>query len=484
MVPIQVVLFLLLSRAGNVFATSLEPAMGGINPIDIKGKQFVDSQTGDPFFIKGLAYQPGGSADVKQDHDPLSEPTICARDIPLFQELGVNTIRVYSVNPDLNHDYCMSLLAMAGIYLILDVNSPLPNQHLNRYEPWKSYNPFYIDHVFKVVQQFSNYSNTLAFFAGNEVINDFKSSQLSPRYIKQLIGDIKMFSDKHCARSVPIGYSAADDLKYRVSLSNYLACSNDSNPRQKVDFYGVNSYQWCGKQTLKSSGYDLLIDSYKDYSKPVILSEFGCNKVLPRKFGEIEGIFSSEMVKVFSGGLAYEYSQESNNYGLVEIQDEGDIKLLSDFHELKDQYRSVDLSNIKGKTDINQFKGDVPCKDTYENMNIKMEIAEELSKELIEDGVTVDVGKHIAINLDKLHPNKAVYNMDGTPWQGANGFKLVHDLFPQAKDKATSKDDKKQKERKESTEHKKSTATALKCLTIYDWAVVISTITIFAITMF
>lgn len=480
-----VLCLLLLSGTGMVFATSLETSLGGINPIEIKGKQFIDSQTGEPFFIKGLAYQPGGSADVNQDQDPLSEPTICARDIPLFQQLGVNTIRVYSVNPDLNHDYCMSLLAMAGIYLILDVNSPLPNQHLNRYEPWKSYNPFYIDHVFKVVQQFSNYSNTLAFFAGNEVVNDFKSSQLSPRYIKQLIGDIKMFSGKHCNRSVPVGYSAADDLKYRVSLSNYLACYNDSTPEQSVDFYGVNSYQWCGKQTLKSSGYDKLIDSYKNYSKPVILSEFGCNKVLPRKFGEIEGIFSQEMMEVFSGGLAYEYSQESNNYGLVQIQDEGDIKLLSDFHELKDQYCAVDLSNMKATNIVDEPVGnDLPCKNTYDNLNINIGIAEELSKELIEDGVTVDVGQHIAINLNKLHPNNAIYNMDGTHWQGATGLKVVRDLFPQAKDKAVSKDEKKHNEGRESSDHKKSTATALKCLTIYDWAVMASVLGIFAITMF
>ncbi|CAL9728039.1 1,3-beta-glucanosyltransferase Gas4p [Monosporozyma unispora] len=479
----KVILNLLLLSLKLVATSELE-SKPGISSIEVKGKQFINSQTGEPFLIKGLAYQPGGSADVNEDQDPLSEPTICSRDIPLFQQLGVNTIRVYSINPDLNHDYCMSLLAMAGIYLILDVNSPLPNQHLNRYEPWKSYNPFYMEHVFKVVKQFSNYSNTLAFFAGNEVVNDFKSSQLSPRYVKQLIGDIKMFSDKHCPRTIPIGYSAADDLNYRVSLSNYLACYNDSTPMQIVDFYGVNSYQWCGQQTLKTSGYDLLIDAYKDYSRPVILSEFGCNKVLPRKFGEIEGIFSQEMLKVFSGGLAYEYSQESNNYGLVEILDEGDIKLLSDFHELKNQYCSIDLANVKVEISKDDM-GDVPCVDQYKNLNVNMEIAEELSKDLIEDGVEVEVGKHIAINLNKIHINEAIYNADGTPWKDNTGLKVVYDLFPQTKEKTVSKHDEKGKERKETTDSKKkNTATSIKCLSIYDWVVIISAITLLVITMF
>lgn len=73
----------------------------------------------------------------------------------------------------------MSLLGLAGIYLVLDVNSPLPNHHLNRYEPWNSYNVEYLENIFKVVEQFSYYNNTLGFFAGNEVVNDKMSAKVS-----------------------------------------------------------------------------------------------------------------------------------------------------------------------------------------------------------------------------------------------------------------------------------------------------------------
>lgn len=137
-----------------------------VHTIQIKDKHFVDTVTGKPFFIKGVDYQPGGSSDVSEKQDPLSNPDACARDILLFQELGINTVRIYSINPDLNHDACMTMLAMAGIYLILDVNSPLQNQHLNRYEPWTTYNEVYLEHVFKVVEQFSHYNNTLGFLLG------------------------------------------------------------------------------------------------------------------------------------------------------------------------------------------------------------------------------------------------------------------------------------------------------------------------------
>lgn len=121
--------------------------------------------------IRGVDYQPGGSASVEKGSDPLSDPEKCARDIFLFQKLGVNTIRVYSVDPTLNHDECMTMLAAAGIYLVLDVNTPLPNEHLYDLEPWTTYTPAYIEHVFQCIEVFSGYDNLLAFLAGNEVVH-------------------------------------------------------------------------------------------------------------------------------------------------------------------------------------------------------------------------------------------------------------------------------------------------------------------------
>lgn len=391
---------------------------GYVNPITIRDKHFIDSVTGEPFFIKGVDYQPGGAAEINGTNDPLSDPDKCARDIALFKDLGINTIRIYSVNPELNHDKCMTMLASAGIYLILDVNTPLQNQHLNRYEPWTTYNPYYLEHVFKVVSKFSNYDNTLAFFAGNEIINDEKSAVHSPIYVKKLVGDIKQYIAETGIRAVPVGYSAADDLNYRVSLSKYLECDS-GNKYDSVDFYGVNSYQWCGEQTIETSGYEKLIAAYRDYSKPVILSEFGCNKVLPRQFGEVDAIYSKDMYTVFSGGLVYEYSQEPNNYGLVKIQADNSVQILPDFHALKRRYKATRLPTSKElfNTDYPSIQGTISCAREYKNLEISGKVADTIAQPIIKQGVSIRAGRYVPdLKPSDFESPYRIVDVDGLPW--------------------------------------------------------------------
>jgi len=398
-----------------------------VHPIEIVGTHFYDSETEEPFFIKGVDYQPDGSSGFVGSSDPLANPQTCVRDIMLFQELGINTIRIYSINPDLDHSKCMTMLATAGIYLMLDVNSPLPNQHINRYEPWTTYNPIYLEHVFKVVQEFSQYNNTLGFFAGNEIINDKKSSEVSPVYVKQLVTDIKNYILKNCERDIPVGYSAADDLRYRVSLSKYLECELPQDTTMKsVDFYGVNSYQWCGQQTLETSGYDELIKAYQNYSKPVFFSEYGCNKVLPRQFHEAEVLYSPIMAQVFSGGLVYEFTQEANNYGLVRIDSNGNTKILQDLKTLKTRYQAIDES-LKVQY-FQEHSTTAPiCQDKYLNLGTNMDLPKKLAKALIEKGVEA-TGGYCELESKDFETKYKIYDTDGSIWENPNGIKIVNQL--------------------------------------------------------
>ncbi|CAI5759646.1 unnamed protein product [Candida verbasci] len=398
-----------------------------VHPIVIHGHFFIDNVTKEPFYVKGIDYQPGGSSGFSPDKDPLSDPAQCARDIVLFQELGINTVRIYSINSQLNHDKCMTMLAKAGIYLVLDVNSPMPQHHLNRYEPWTTYNLYYLENIFKIVEQFSWYNNTLAFIAGNEIVNDPISASVSAPYIKAVVRDLKLYISKHSPRQVPVGYSAADDLNYRISLAKYLECYYD-DVNEAIDFYGVNSYQWCGDQTFYSSGYSILVNDYKSFTKPVFFTEYGCNEVLPRNFDEVPILYTNDMIDVFQGGLIYEFSQEPNNYGLVEVLPDGDINILRDFLQLKTKYDSlpnldynfilesmkVNAQEINEK--IRKYKTSVPrCDERYLNLDISKGVPASFGEILIDCGVSATRGKYVDLSTQEM-TSQFRYYLNGEPF--------------------------------------------------------------------
>lgn len=365
---------------------------GALDHIAIKQHHFYSAESDKPFIIRGLDYQPGGSANFKKGFDPLSDINTCARDIWLFQQLDINVIRVYSVDPDINHDECMTLLAMAGIYLVLDVNSPLPNQHLNNKEPWTTYNPIYLEHIFKVVEVFSGYHNTLAYLAGNEVIFDEESAKASPNYQKAVVRDLKAYMTNHVSRIIPVGYSNADDLKYRISLFVYLECGAEGY----IDFFGVNTYQWCGQTTFEGSGYDVLVEAYRRATIPIMFTEFGCNKFLPRKWPEVQALYSPKMTGVFSGALAYEYSMEPNLYGLVKIDSNGNVATLPDYDNLLKAYAAIPLNKVViGEYNANSTRPmTCPSSDDpiFEHITANFTLPTTLGAEFIKSGVNATRG--------------------------------------------------------------------------------------------
>lgn len=90
-----------------------------MQPLEVEGDFFVNKATGNRFQIVGVAYQPGGSAGYNPAlrRDPLSNKDVCLRDAALMQILGVNTIRTYNLDPDLNHDDCASVFNAVGDHL-------------------------------------------------------------------------------------------------------------------------------------------------------------------------------------------------------------------------------------------------------------------------------------------------------------------------------------------------------------------------------
>lgn len=275
-----------------------------------------------------------------------------------MQQLGINTIRIYNLDPAINHDMCASIFNAVGIYMLLDVNSPLPGQSLNRGDPGSTYNSQYLTQIFGIVEAFKEYPNTLGFFAGNEVINDDPSGGVVPPYLRAVTRDLKNYIAKHSIRSIPVGYSAADVSDILADTWEYLQCAinGSTSDRSRADFFGLNSYSWCGNATSDSSGYNKLVAQFSNTTIPVFFSEYGCNRVLPRVFSEVPFLYSPQMTSVMSGGLVYEYSQEVSDYGLVVLYSNGTAQLRGDYDSLQAQYNKLNVTLLEsGNTTATQL---------------------------------------------------------------------------------------------------------------------------------
>jgi hypothetical protein len=270
----------------------------------------------------------GGAADPK---DPLLDIENLKRDVANFKSLGINTIRVYTVDNSKNHDEGMKMLDDAGIYLALDANTP--KFSLNRETEAtlrRSYNEVYLQNVFATVDAFADYSNLLLFFSGNEVINERNNTNAAP-YIKAVTRDMKQYISNRAGRKIPVGYSAADVAENIEEQALYFNCGSDD---ARSDFFAFNDYSWCDPSSFTQSGWDQKVKTYSEYSKPIFLSEFGCI-TNTRQWGEIASLYSSNMTSVYSGGLAYEYTVEVNGFGIVSVGSDGKVSPNEDFNRLK-----------------------------------------------------------------------------------------------------------------------------------------------------
>ncbi|KAK8077909.1 1-3-beta-glucanosyltransferase gel2 [Apiospora saccharicola] len=339
---------MLLQSALVAFGATIAAA---VPALEAHGNQFVNPKTNDVFQIVGMAYQIGGSAGYDPSHgkDPLSNGDVCKRDAALMQVLGINTIRVYNLDPNLNHDECASIFNAAGMYMVIDVNSPLAGESLNSLEPWTSYYDTYLNRTFAIVEAFKSYPNLLGFFSGNEVISNVKQGGTAPPYIRAVTRDLKQYIKNHADRPIPVGYSAADVREVLEDSWNYFQCSieGEADDMSRADMFALNSYSWCADASFESSGYNTLVDLFKTSSVPVFYSEFGCNTPSPRIFTEIGTIYGDKMTPTFSGGVVYEFAQEPNNFGLAEVSKDNSVKLLKDFQTLKNQYSKVDWKSVQ-----------------------------------------------------------------------------------------------------------------------------------------
>ncbi|CAL1696353.1 unnamed protein product [Somion occarium] len=342
------------TRAAAILAAAaaLFTGVHAVQKVSRAGR-YLYTEDGNRFFIKGVAYQEQGDIAVDPNNrflepssfiDPLADGDACTRDLPFLQQLGVNTIRVYSVNSSLNHDSCMSTFSGANIYTIIDLSLPV-NGSIDRSSP--SWAANLLDLYISTIDVFTKYDNVLAYNVGNEVVIA-PNGTAAAAYVKAAARDTKAYLASKSSSAL-VGYAAIDgDSTWIDPLANYLSCdpSGGNSGNTAIDLFGLNNYEWCGDAS--ASAYANKNAQFAGYNVPAYFSEFGCITSPPRLWTETQALFSEPMTDIWSGGLAFSYfpaTSSQGQFGMITIGSDGSVQTSDDFDRLKTQYGQLSPPN-------------------------------------------------------------------------------------------------------------------------------------------
>lgn len=308
-----------------------------LDPVILKGKQFFHSITGEYFPVKGVAYYPRpntGDLSLTNSVDFFTEDfrDLWQADIEHFKTLGVNTIRIYAVDPSQNHDAFMCALQEAGIYVMVGLLADCENCGIGPNAAPSCYPPSLKERGEYIINEFSKYPNTLVFSAGNEVTlyaQGFRSELNAPCQ-KKFLRDMRSYVQTCSAdplsilpRQVPIGMVNWDRERELQTL--YFNCRTDPNDAfETPEWYGLNAYLHCDPAATsieQLGGWNTLRDNFRSYNipVPVIVSEYGCREPgfpslngfeAQRTWLQVDALYSSSFVDEFAGGIAFEFSAE------------------------------------------------------------------------------------------------------------------------------------------------------------------------------
>jgi hypothetical protein len=317
-----------------------------LDPIILKGKRFFHSVTGEYVPIKGVAYYPRpneGDLSITHSVDFFTDEfkDLWEADIPNFRALGVNTLRIYAVDPSKNHDAFMCALQEVGIYIMVELLADCEDCGIGPNEAPSCYPSSLKERGQWIINEFSKYSNTLVFSAGNEVTlyaTDLLMELNAPCQ-KKFLRDMRNYVHTCSAipasilpRKVPIGMATWDYQREREAL--YFNCRTDPDDvLENPEWYGLNTYQHCDPNAISVQdlvGWIILLENFTSFALPVpvLISEYGCRERFEtiglfeaqRNWLQVDALYSPAYLEQFAGGVAYEYSAEK---AVADTSDQG-----------------------------------------------------------------------------------------------------------------------------------------------------------------
>ena len=303
--------------------------LNALGPATIHGNQFFDNTTGQYHPIIGINYYPRPNSGplIANNIDFFTEAyrPLWERDLVRFQELGINTIRIFAVDGSQNHDAFACALRRLGIRLIIGLSASCLDCSLTIEAAPACYPAALKQRGQQIVAEFGRYDNVLAFSVSNEIgLQLLGTPEVNAPCAKQFIKDMRMFMAGCGAgmRQVPVGLAVAD--RDREPNALYYACEEEGDPDASMataEWYGINAYQHCDATADPIRGFVNLRRDFEDFDLrvPVVLTEFGCiNESFPeedgfeaqRDFRQVSVLFSEEYSRYFAGGCVFEYSNE------------------------------------------------------------------------------------------------------------------------------------------------------------------------------
>ncbi|DBA01552.1 TPA: hypothetical protein N0F65_011523 [Lagenidium giganteum] len=315
----------------------LAPTHAWLPHVVRKGNKLFYSDSGREFRMKGMAYYPrpnAGELAPVNNYDWASDDheAVWAPHLKVMQSIGVNTVRLYAVDPSKPHDKFMCAASQAGIYVLVGMAASCENCAILDAKPPKCYPDALFTRAQMIYNAFAVYDNTLGFSVGNE--NNLQNENgpggsVTAPCVKAFLRDVRNYASScgSSMRQVPIGLDVAD-IPPRSQWLAYYDCVVDKNEFTRAEWLGFNPYVECNPvdhtSYSQSAGLRAIMKDYADaaYSRPIMFGEFGCNAGAntvngfenQRAFRDAQWMNEEpEMTNEIVGGCVFEFSTEIAN---------------------------------------------------------------------------------------------------------------------------------------------------------------------------